>query len=110
MLTNEMKMHALIVALKADHGDLEVVCFLRVARSFVHKIREELEKENDNVMSVSKRKKNIPHVPIQWEHPNLLIKLSRRSMKIDDQLQKSCMSLKRRPEGVFMRTFDTNPT
>ena len=31
--------------------------FLRVARSFGHKIRLELEKENDNVMSVSKRKK-----------------------------------------------------
>ena len=49
MLTNEMKRHAVIVALKADHGDLEIACFLRVARLFVYKIRKELEKENKNV-------------------------------------------------------------
>ena len=57
MLTNEMKRHAVIVALKADHGDLEIEHFLRVARSFVHKICKELEKENDNGMSISKHKK-----------------------------------------------------
>ena len=65
LLTNEMKRHVVIMALKADHGDLEIARFLRVARSFVHKLRKELEKENDNVMSVSKRKKNILPVPIQ---------------------------------------------
>ena len=53
-----MKRHAVIVALKADHGDLEIVRFLRIARSFAHKIRKELEKENDNVKSVSKREKH----------------------------------------------------
>ena len=58
MLTNEMKRHTVIVLLKADHGDLEIARFLRVARFFVHKIRKELEKENDYVMSVSKRKKH----------------------------------------------------
>ena len=57
MLTNERKRHAVIVAWKADHGDLEIASFLRVVRSFVHKIRKKLEKENDNVISVSKRKK-----------------------------------------------------
>ena len=111
MLTNEMKRHAVIVALKADLADLEIAGFHRVAWSFVYKIRKELEKENNNVMSVSKRKKNIPHVPIQWEHPNLFIKLSRQLMKTKvnqwGQLQKS---LKRRSEGVFMKTFDTNLT
>ena len=40
-----MKRHALIVKIKADHGDLEIVCFLRVTRSFVHKIRKELKKK-----------------------------------------------------------------
>ena len=55
MLTNEMKRYAVIVALKADHEDLEIACFLRVVRSFVHKICKELEKENN--MSVSKYKK-----------------------------------------------------
>ena len=54
MLTTEMKRHAVIVALKADYGDLEIARFLRVARSFVYKIRKELE--TDNVMSVSKGK------------------------------------------------------
>ena len=56
-LINEMKRYAVIVALKADHGNLETVRLLRVVRSFVHKICKELEKENDNVMSISKRKK-----------------------------------------------------
>ena len=46
-----------VLALKADRRDLEIAHFLRVERSFVHKIRKELEKENDNVMSVSKEKK-----------------------------------------------------
>ena len=54
MLTNGIKRDAVIMTLKADHGDLEIARFLRVARSFVHKIRKELEKENDNVMSASK--------------------------------------------------------
>ena len=58
MLTNEMKRQVVIVALKASHGDLEITRFHRVARSFVYKIRQELEKENVNVMSVSKRKKH----------------------------------------------------
>ena len=56
-LTNEMKRHDTIVALKVDHGHLESARFLRVTRSFVHKIRKELEKENDEVTSVSKHKK-----------------------------------------------------
>ena len=89
MLTNEMKSQAVIAA---DHGDLEIARFLRVAISFVHQILKELEKENNNVMSVSKQKKNIPCVLIQWEHPNLFIKLSRQLMKTEvnqwGQLQK----------------------
>ena len=44
MQTNEMKRHPVIMAFKADHGDLETACFLRVPKSFVHKIRKELEK------------------------------------------------------------------
>ena len=62
-LTNEMKRHAVIVILKVDRGDLEIAYFLRVERSFVHKIHKKLEKENDNV-NILKRK-NIPHFPIQ---------------------------------------------
>ena len=52
-----MKRPAVIVALKADHGDLEIACFLKVTRLFVHKICKELEKENDNITSLSKHKK-----------------------------------------------------
>ncbi|XP_036370217.1 uncharacterized protein LOC118768217 [Octopus sinensis] len=58
ILTNEMKRHAVIVALIANHGDLEISRFLKVARSFVHKIRCELEKEDGNASPVSKRKKH----------------------------------------------------
>ena len=65
MLANEMKRHAMIGALKADLGDLEIACFIRVARSFVPGIRIELKKkkkrkenENKNVISVTKGKKN----------------------------------------------------
>ena len=39
MLTNEMKRHAVIVALKADHGDLEIARFLKIARSFIYNPR-----------------------------------------------------------------------
>ena len=34
MLTSEMKRHPVIVALKADYGDLKIARFLRVARLF----------------------------------------------------------------------------
>ena len=64
-------------------------------------------------MSVSKRKKSIPHVPIQLKYPNLFLKLSKKLMKTEvnqrGQLPKSCMCLKRHSEGVFMKIFDTNP-
>ena len=39
MPTNEMKQHVVIVALKGDHEDLQIVCFLGVARLFVHNPR-----------------------------------------------------------------------
>ena len=57
MLTNEMERYGVIVALKANNGDLEIACFLRVARLLVYQIRKELEKKNYNLMSVSKHKK-----------------------------------------------------
>jgi hypothetical protein len=38
-LTQEMKRHAVIVALNAKHSDLEISRFLKVARSFVFKVR-----------------------------------------------------------------------
>lgn len=42
-LTQEMKRHAVTVAICAKHTDLEISNFLNCARSFVHKVRRELE-------------------------------------------------------------------
>ncbi|XP_014784953.1 tRNA (guanine-N(7)-)-methyltransferase isoform X1 [Octopus bimaculoides] len=58
MLTQEMKRHAVIVAICAERSDLEIANFLNVARSFVHKVRTELEASGGNVSIVSKRKKH----------------------------------------------------
>jgi len=57
-LTHEMKRYAVIVAIHANHSDLEMFIFLNLARSFVHKVRRELEVSDDNVESVAKRKKH----------------------------------------------------
>ena len=38
-----MKRQVVIAALKANHGDQGIPCFLSVERSFMHKIRKELE-------------------------------------------------------------------
>lgn len=56
MLTNEMKRHAMIVALKAKYGDLKSFRFLKFTIYFVNKIRRELKKEDRSVLSLSKRK------------------------------------------------------
>lgn len=57
-LSQEMKKHAVIVAIYANHSDLEISQFLKVARSFVHKVRRELEAPDDDVENVAKRKKH----------------------------------------------------
>ena len=51
MRTNERKRYDVTVALKDDHGDLEIA---QDTRSFVHKIHKEFEKENDNVICIKK--------------------------------------------------------
>ena len=55
-----MKRHALIVAIHAKHSDLEISQYFNVARSFVHKVRRELEASDGNVESVAKRRKHEP--------------------------------------------------
>ena len=60
-LTHKMKRYAVIVAIHANHNDLEISQFLKFARSFVHKVRWELEASDGNVESVAKRK-NIRHI------------------------------------------------
>ena len=47
-LTQEMKRHAVIVAIHANHSDLEISEFFKFARSFVHKVRRELEASDGN--------------------------------------------------------------
>ena len=56
-LTHEMKRHAVIVAIHAKHSDVEIARFLEVARSFVHKVRKELEASSGDMSPVAKRKK-----------------------------------------------------
>ena len=56
-LTQKMKKHAVIFAIHAKHSDLEISQFMNVVRSFVHKVRRELEASDGNVESVAKRRK-----------------------------------------------------
>jgi len=60
-LTQEIKRHAVIVTIHANHSDLEISQFLEVARLFVHKICRELEASDGNVENVAKRKKHEAH-------------------------------------------------
>jgi len=53
-----MKKHAVIFAIHANHSDLEISRFLKVAQSFVNKVRRELEASDGNMESVAKRKKH----------------------------------------------------
>ena len=55
-----MKRHVVIVAIHAKHSDLEISQFFNVARSFVHKVRRELETSHGNVESVARRRKHKP--------------------------------------------------
>ena len=67
-LTHEMKRHAVIVAIHANHSE-----FLNLARSFVHKIRRELEVSNA-MFKVLPSAKHIKHVQTQLEHHSLCSK------------------------------------
>ena len=59
-LTQELKRHAVIVAIHAKHSDLEILQFLNVARSFLHKVRRGLEESDGDVESVGKHRKHKP--------------------------------------------------
>ncbi|XP_052832121.1 uncharacterized protein LOC128247010 [Octopus bimaculoides] len=58
MVKQEMKRHAVIMVIKAELSNLKIAQFLKVARSFVYKIRKELEAKDENVSSASNRKKH----------------------------------------------------
>ena len=53
-LTQEMKRHAVIFAIHVKHKDLEISQFFNVARSFVHRVRRELEASDSNVECIAK--------------------------------------------------------
>lgn len=53
-ITNEMKRLAVIVSIKAKLSYSEIARFLKVARSFVCKVRKELNKNNGDELATSK--------------------------------------------------------
>ena len=55
-VTKQMKRHAVIVAIKAQHDDTEIARFLKVARSFVAKVRKHLEAADRDPALAAKRK------------------------------------------------------
>ena len=58
MIEEEMKRHAVIVALHAGNEAPEVADFLKVDRSFVYKVKRSLDESGGGVLSVAKRKKH----------------------------------------------------
>ena len=58
VLTQQMKRHAVIVALSAGRNPNAIAGFLNVARSFVFKVKSEMEASGDDLASVSERKKH----------------------------------------------------
>ena len=56
-----MKRHAVIVAIHAEHSDLEISQFFNVTRSFVDKVRRELEASYCNMESFANCRKHKPH-------------------------------------------------
>ncbi|KAM3171004.1 hypothetical protein ACTXT7_017476 [Hymenolepis weldensis] len=51
-----MKRHAVIVSIKAKHRNFEIARFLKVARSFLWKVRKELLNENNGAGLAATRK------------------------------------------------------
>ncbi|KAM3179340.1 hypothetical protein ACTXT7_000741 [Hymenolepis weldensis] len=63
VITNEMKRHTVIVSVKVKHRNLEMARFLKVAKSFVCKVRKELLNESNRNESAAtgKRKEHCQH-------------------------------------------------
>lgn len=53
-----MKRHTVLVALAADHSDLDIATFLTLSRSFIFKLRKQLSDSDGDVASVAKRKRS----------------------------------------------------
>ena len=68
---------------------------------------KELVKENDDVMSVSERRKHST-CSDSMRTLEFIYKVKQTIDENRGQRQKSCMCLKRQSEGGFMKTFDKN--
>lgn len=53
-----MNLITLVIAARAEHGDLQVETFLKVVTLFVQKVGYKLEASRENVSSVSKRERH----------------------------------------------------
>lgn len=49
----------MLVTLAANHSNCKIVCFLKIVRSHVYKIRNELDASGEDISSVHKGKRNI---------------------------------------------------
>ncbi|KAM3175539.1 hypothetical protein ACTXT7_008302 [Hymenolepis weldensis] len=52
-----MKRRAVIVSIKAKHRNLEIVRFLKVAKSFLYKVRKRLNENNGDELATMRRRK-----------------------------------------------------
>ncbi|KAM0736931.1 hypothetical protein ACS0PU_000024 [Formica fusca] len=115
-LTQEMKRHAVIVAIYAKHTDLEISNFLNCARSFVHKVRRELEASDGDTQSVAKRKKHeersdtirttqfIQQIQaIVDENPSKSIRALARDLKVSEGLVRRVVHEDLRSKSYVMR-------
>ncbi|KAM3179801.1 hypothetical protein ACTXT7_017569, partial [Hymenolepis weldensis] len=71
-ITDEMKRHTLLVSVKAKHRNFEIARFLKVATSFVCKVRKGLLNENNgDEPTTRKRKGTVNALLTHSEHLNL---------------------------------------
>ena len=71
-LIQEMKRHAVIVAIHAKHSGLEISQFFNVTRSFVPKVLRELEASDGNVESIARKHKCLSHTARKLEFMRLV--------------------------------------
>lgn len=57
LLSNEMKRYDVVLEFKVDYRSQKILRFLKIEGSFVDEVLKKLEKENDKVTLLSKRKR-----------------------------------------------------
>ncbi|KAM3186987.1 hypothetical protein ACTXT7_003222 [Hymenolepis weldensis] len=56
-IANEMKIYSIIMPIKAEHDNLEITGFLKVATSFTCKVGKELNENNGNELAATRKRK-----------------------------------------------------